>query len=220
MNTGRIRQTTRLLSVILLMQLAGPAWSDSAQALPASCTTDCITPYGQVLGASGGGVEAYSNCRPDCVVYEPYHWNGTYTGIRWQCVEYARRWLLVHKGMVYGDVDIAADIWDSIDHLTHVESGRKISLVSFPNGSVQPPRTGDLLIYDRAFLGTGHVAVVTRVNLEEGHVEVGEQNFSNLPWAGGHARKIALKRSEDGYRLEDAYLIGWKHAEIAPPAAD
>jgi hypothetical protein len=146
-----------------------------------------------------------------CVIFEPHNWQGTYTGIKWQCVEYARRWLLVHKGAVYGDVDIAADIWDKIDHLTHVASNRQIPLESHLNGSKQPPEIGDLLIYARAFHDTGHVAVVTDVDYENGVIEVGEQNYANEPWPEDYARRIEFIKKGDNYWLLDGYLLGWKH---------
>lgn len=211
----RICQITLFHKLLLFMLLAYAlnfTYADSAEKeLPTECQTDCISPYGRLLGTSAGDVEAYSNCQSKCVIFEPNKWEGTYTGIKWQCVEYARRWLLVHKGAVYGDVDIAADIWDKIDELTHVATKTKLPLESHLNGSKQPPRVGDLLIYARAFNGTGHVAVVTDVDYEKGIVEVGEQNYQNAPWHEDYARTIELIRKGDNYWLLDGYLLGWKH---------
>lgn len=94
--------------------------------LPQACRFDCATPYGEKLGMTIGEVVAYSNCNAQCLVREPYYQNGTYTGIKWQCVEFARRWLLTHQGVVYGDVDIAADIWDKITLVTSSSRWEKI----------------------------------------------------------------------------------------------
>ena len=49
--------------------------------LPQSCSKDCATPYGQVLGTAPGQVAAYSNCNPRCVVFEPNKPRGTFTGM-------------------------------------------------------------------------------------------------------------------------------------------
>ena len=166
-----------------------------------------------MLGVSKRGVEAYSNCNSECVIFSPNKWRDTYTGIKWQCVEYARRWLLVNKGAVYGDVDIAADIWDKVDHLTDVETQKSLPLQSHLNGSMQAPRVGDLLVYAKAFNQTGHVAVVTEVDLEAGHLKVAEQNYRNEPWAEDFARKVTLVKIGDAYWLLDPYLLGWKHLE-------
>lgn len=199
----------RLLPVLVLtVAMGSPA---PAAELPAACQASCVTPYGKLLGQSPAGVAAYSNCSSACVVFEPNRVDGTYTGIRWQCVEYARRWLLVNFGVVYGDVDFAIDIWDRIDHYTNVRWDEKVPVENHVNGSGDMPLRGDLLIYAKVmFGGTGHVAVVTAVNEEKGFVEVGEQNFSNSAWTGSHARRIPMVRQEDGYWLLDAYLVGWK----------
>jgi glutathionylspermidine amidase/synthetase len=180
--------------------------------LPQACRLDCATPYGEKLGIAIGKVVAYSNCNAQCVVQEPYYQKGTYTGIKWQCVEFARRWLLTNQGVVYGDVDIAADIWDKITVVTRVADGKKLTLESYLNGSTQAPQKGDLLIYARAYLRTGHVAVVTKVDLTTGVVQVAEQNFTNQKWVdNNYAREIDLVIKGEQYWLLDAYLLGWKH---------
>ncbi len=129
-------------------------------------------------------------------------------------VEIARRWLLANTGAVYGDVDIAADIWNRIDHLTDVKTKKQIPLEARLNGSTLPPEVGDLLIYAKAFNGTGHVAVVTGMDIKNGLVEVSEQNFSNESWPDHYARKIMLIKKGEGYWLLDGYLLGWKNAKF------
>ena len=207
----------KLLFTVLLALAFDLAFAGGTNAeLPSACQTGCVSPYGKVLGEAPRGTKAYSNCQSACVIFKPNQWNGTYTGIRWQCVEYARRWLLMNTGAVFGDVDIAADIWDKIDHLTEVKTKKSIPLETHLNGSARAPAVGDLLIYAKAFNGTGHVAVVTGLELEQGTVEVGEQNFNNEPWADHYARTIKLIKNEERYWLLDAYLLGWKHPIFGP----
>ncbi len=216
-----MRVSNQTLQNLLLIVLLVPAFNSTfagtlVPELPVACQTGCISPYGKMLGKSPRGIEAYSNCQSGCVIFEPNKWKGTYTGIKWQCVEYARRWLLVNTGAVYGDVDIAADIWDKIDHLTTVNSGKSIPLESRLNGSTQPPEVGDLLIYAKAFNGTGHVAVITGIDINNGLAEVSEQNYNNEPWPDDYARKITLIKRDGHYWLLDGYLLGWKHVETQP----
>ncbi|CUF79015.1 D-alanyl-glycyl endopeptidase-like protein, putative [Bodo saltans] len=45
-----------------------------------------------------------------------------YTGMRWQCVEYARRFLIVRNATTFGDVDGAEDIW-ALPHFLEAWSG-------------------------------------------------------------------------------------------------
>ncbi len=199
-----------LWASIALHPLPVVAEAPTAKPMPAACVSHCVTPYGTVLGVAPGKVDAYSNCSADCVITEPNRQAGTYTGIKWQCVEFARRWLLVNEGLVYGDVDVAADIWSHITYLTRVADQKKIRLDAYLNGSTQAPRVGDLLIYAREYENTGHVAVVTAVDVAAQSVKVAEQNFANAPWPGNYARKIELISKDGRYWILDAYLLGWK----------
>jgi len=180
------------------------------QSLPQACVQECVTTFGKVTGESPSGVTAYSNCKSECVNPEPNFKDGVYTGIKWQCVEYARRWLLTNKDVVYGDVDIAADIWD----LQSVHSPDKDStypFVSILNGAENASlQRGDLLIYAAAFLGTGHVAVILAVDEAQQKVIVGEQNFANKIWQEKSAREVEYIIRDQQLWLLDPYLIGWK----------
>lgn len=202
------------LTLVLLVSQA--AWADGAITLPTACTTNCISPYGELLG-SAEGTQAYSNCNSDCVVFEPNRERGTYTGIKWQCVEFARRWLVQNRGLTYGDVDVAADIWRSIPHFTRLANGAQVPVDNHPNGSANVPQQGDLLVYAREYLGTGHVAVVVTAEPSKGYITVAEQNFDNRKWLGNHARKIELLEKNGRYWLLDAYLLGWKRQRMAAP---
>ena len=76
-----------------------------------SCTKDCIEPFGQVLG--GSAVPAYSHCRETCPSLGQNYLEGSaYSGSKWQCVEYARRWLMVNRGVKFGVVKFAHQIWN------------------------------------------------------------------------------------------------------------
>lgn len=204
------------LSVAFVIALAGCSVQPSVakdKPLPAACSTQCKTGYGEVLGVGPGDVPAYSNCNSGCVVFSPNFFpdkqSGNYTGIKWQCVEYARRWLLVNKGVVYGDVDIAADIW-GLDFVTRVKDKQKFKLVSFTNGDKNQPQVGDLLIYAKAFLKTGHVAVISKIDTQSQNIEVAEQNYNNTKWPGDFARNIPYIERDGQYWILDPYLIGWK----------
>ncbi len=202
----------RAPAVLLLLLCQLTAWAampSAAGELPAACRAQCVTPFGTVLGVVDG-VPAYSNCSAQCVNPQPAKTNGVYTGIKWQCVEYARRWLLKHDGAVFADVDVAADIWTKIDHLERVDHKGSIPLRNYPNGSAQAPAVGDLLIYARAYLGTGHAAVITAVNLPAHEIEVAEENYLNEKYPGDYARRITLLERDQRYWVLDPYVLGWK----------
>ena len=191
---------------IALTALSGGVY---AETLPERCTRECVENFGEKTGESFTGVPAYSNCQNACVNPTPNFVSGVYTGIKWQCVEYARRWLLVNQGVVYGDVDIAADIWN-LDYVRTPHKENKFEFKGFVNGSMEVLQRGDLLIYSKEFYGTGHVAVVLQVDTEQKRVLVGEQNFDNNKWEKQYARAIPYVMHNNGVWLLDSYLIGWK----------
>ena len=180
-----------------------------AESIPPQCKTNCDTRYGLEIGKSPAGIAAYSNCSSDCVIFEPNHYKGIYTGIKWQCVKYARRWLLHEIGVVYGDVDVAADIW-SLEKVTNPITEETLQFISIVNGAPHKPKRGDLLIYGKEYLGTGHVAVIVNIDEQQSTVQVAEQNYLNSKWEAKFARSISYVNRSEKYWLLDAYLIGWK----------
>ncbi len=192
--------------------LLGQTYANDSQNIPPQCLADCKSDYGVVIGISPAGIPAYSNCNADCVVFEPNHHQEIYTGIKWQCVEYARRWLLQQKQVVFGDVDIAADIW-ALEQVINPINKKTFSFESITNGAEKPPKLGDLLIYSEEYLGTGHVAVVVSVNEEQKTIKVAEQNFENKLWEEKYARSIKYIVNDERVWLLDQYLVGWKRAK-------
>ena len=131
------------------------------------------------------------------------------------CVEYARRWLHGEMGLVYDDVNIAADIWDKINFYTRAADGSRLPVCNVLNGALQPPDIGDLIIYSEKYLATGHVAVTSEVDLQTGMISVCEENFVDQYQRPGHKRRIPLITHADRYWLLDGYLIGWKQIQEA-----
>lgn len=206
-----VKRLSRVMLIALLfsMPLLAASSADSKGELPQQCSLNCKTGYGSVLGESPAGVIAYSNCNSDCVIFEPNHLNDVYTGIKWQCVEYARRWLLREQGVVYGDVDIAADIW-GLQEVNNPTNDQVQKFHSIVNGAPKLPQRGDLLIYGKEFLGTGHVAIVVSVDEKKHTIQVAEQNYANTKWPRNYAREITYIKSDNRVWLLDRYLIGWK----------
>ena len=135
------------------------------------------------------------------------------TGTTKQCVAFARRWLYENKGMVFDEVKIAANIWDSINFYTQISTGERAPLVNFVNGSPQPPKEGDLIIYGEQFLKTGHVAIVADVDVVLGEIIVYEQNYNNVYEHPHQKRLIRFINNEGRYWLLDDFIIGWKSLE-------
>ena len=178
--------------------------------------------FGTLLGIAPGGVPAYSSDYdsaddrdlPDRHAYRSYY-DGIYMGHKWQCVEFARRWLYVNKGYIFDDVAMAFDIFEL--HCARVpRDNSRVPLKSFRNGSKRHPEAGSLLIWDEGgeFEVTGHVAIITEVSPHG--VKLVEQNVDHVRWGEGrdYSRKIKAVVTPDGeYWLEcsygDATILGW-----------
>ncbi|ADC61060.1 CHAP domain containing protein [Allochromatium vinosum DSM 180] len=212
------------------------------QAARRACDGPCVTDFGTPLGRANG-VEARSNCASLCVRLESSFvdpdsgriWIARsgehpepleYSGLAYQCVEYARRWWIQTLGLTFGDVPTAADI-------LRLTEGRRLSdqavipLGRSLNGHARrAPERGDLVIYaadpNDPEWRAGHVAVVVDTDLEQGWVALAEQNYDNRPWSDPeyHARRIRIVRIGERYSLldvaqdrvdnpEGGSIVGW-----------
>ena len=121
------------------------------------------------------------------------------TGIKFQCVEFARRWLLIHYDMIFDNVDDAINIWN-LNTITRITDNKRFSFVSILHDGHALPKVGSLLIYrSTPVLQTGHVAVVTRI--ENGLLHFAERNRN-------HFNKTV--RILPNGMLDDPEIIGWK----------
>lgn len=181
-----------------------------------TCAEKCHSEFGSCIGQSYL-TKAYSNCNGDCVKCESNYTllkntnKKIQTGMKWQCVEYVRRWLIDNKDVTFADVKYAYHIWD-LQHGERVDTDRQVPLLKFINGvSKTQPQIGDLLIYSTDFAITGHVTVV--VSVSNNYITIAEQNYFNDYWDGAdYSRRLLLEKNEEGrYRIFDDALIGWVH---------
>jgi hypothetical protein len=183
-------------------------------------------PHGVLLGEPKFGEKSY-NCNyqnmlppgPEDAPFDMLTYvrdsrgNLQYSGMKWQCVEYARRWWVTHYDVTLLNVPRACDIW-SRTYVKRLSDGKNVALEMLASGaSKDAPRVGDLIIWKKtAEQPVGHVAVVCEVTADS--VRIGEQNVdNNLMWAGGSfSREFPLQRNENGvYTMRDDEdpLFGW-----------
>ncbi len=178
--------------------------------------------FGTLLGVASGNVGIYSSDYstinedelPDRHTFRSYV-DGIFMGYKWQCVEFARRWLYINKGYIFNDIPMAYDIFH-LKSVRHTTTKEVLPLRSFENGSKRHPEAGALLIWDEGgeFEETGHVAIVSEVFPDCIHIV--EQNESHSIWPQGqnYSRKLKAKiDSTGGYWIECSYqdssLLGW-----------
>lgn len=157
----------------------------------------------EIQGIDHYGVVAYLNKGPH--KGEKNYVKGHYTGLKWECVEYARRWFIQMRGITFEDVATAEDLW-KLKTAKEITTGKNIT---FMNGTrkngkgmqaTSMPPVGALLIYRKTNKDPyGHVAVVVKVNRVT--VDVAEQNYSLKKWKG-YSRRV---------NMTDPDIIGWKN---------
>ncbi len=112
-------------------------------------------PFGTLLGYAPGGVAAYSSDYdsasdseyPKRSAFRNYV-DGIYMGYKWQCVEFARRWMYLNHGYLFDDVPMAYDIFN-LRSVRDIASNTRLPLQAFANGSKRHPQPGSLLIWEQ-----------------------------------------------------------------------
>ena len=170
-------------------------------------------------------------------------WRGIATGFKYQCVELARRYLIVNHGVTFDSIPMAFNIFD----LTSVQSvrpqmvdpdmrsaeprmaaeARLLKMRAHTNGvATVAPVVGSLLVWKPVghFKGSGHVAVVVDVDVQQGHVDVVEQNVEDTVWPVGvcYSRRLTAHAEAAGpltirCTFPDAEVLGWMNMHLEEP---
>jgi len=181
---------------------------------------ECDSIFGKRIGYLED-VPAFSNCNNevesnfDSIILK--NDKNIYSGMQWQCVEYARRYLIIKLGFKFGDVDGAEDIFE-INTVENVDGLPDREFRSYRNGNItcnptNLPKVHDLIIWPRTRpdIPYGHVAAVLKVDGND--IYIGEQNWSNNVWEHAtYSRILKLNRTDGKCLLEDADypILGWK----------
>lgn len=123
------------------------------------------------------------------------------TGIRGQCVEFVRRWLIIHNDIFFENIEHAIDIWN-IPSVIRLSDQQVLPFHSILNHGQSLPPIGSLLIYRQQHkIPHGHVAVVTNVDTKKKLVFIDERNWK------GHSNTIPILANG---QLGDPDILGWK----------
>jgi glutathionylspermidine amidase/synthetase len=174
-------------------------------------------PFGTLLGIhKPTNVEVFSS---NYKTLDPKKWedrdffqsylNGVYTGYKWQCVELARRYLLLTSRVVFDSIPMAYDIFN-LKCVRNVDSNELVRLASYKNGESASLEIGAMLIWEPIgnFKPTGHVAIVT--NVQKDYVDIIEQNVEDAIWPDGQNYSRRLHRIGDKIIPgKDGVILGW-----------
>lgn len=127
---------------------------------------------------------------------------GIYTGIKWQCVELARRYMIITKNLTFPAVENAYDLF-KLPYFISIYTNTLVSIHKYKNGSIIPFTIGSLLIWSKYVddTRTGHVAIITYFDSK--HIHIIEQN---MPYP---KRILSYYIINNHYYINDVYLLGW-----------
>ena len=172
-------------------------------------TTTQNVPAHEIQGYAPGGIPAFSNFENNNFP-ENRDLQGFFTGVKWQCVEFARRWLLHRKGLMLPDVYFAAHLF-LIPHVFDAATFNPVPVRSVRNGAPEPPQADSLIIYSTQYNSfPGHVGVITEVGKD--YVRVADQNRFFHKWEGEFSHEFPLEKDTKGnYHIIDKHetVLGW-----------
>ncbi len=128
--------------------------------------------------------------------------DGYNLGLKYQCVEYVKRYYYYRKDHKMNDsYGHAKEFFDPT--LPDKKFNGKRGLYQFRNGSEYAPVAGDILIFDgNKYNPFGHIGIVTKsVGMK---IEIIQQNVGKESRAS-----YGLYKSDDKYYVDDADVLGW-----------
>lgn len=192
-------------------------------------------PLHDVCGSTQRGVLAYSNGSSNTFTAVKNYVDGIFMGYQWQCVEFARRWLWLEKGLLLPERPCAFFLSgvksvrrlksppppraiDGADDAVEVKKYTKDDWERVPccfvkQGSHQPPVSDSLIIYPMSYGSPwGHVGVITEVDMEKSLVYVADQNRYFHEWNDKtHSAVFPLECVKGRYYIRDheSECKGW-----------
>ena len=132
--------------------------------------------------------------------------DGYNIGLRYQCVEFTKRYYLDRFGhrmpYTYGD---AKDFFE--EGLKDGELNTARGLLQYQNPSKAVPKVGDLIVYRSSLIRPrGHVAIVSRVSNEGTKMEIVQQNSGPF---GASRRTYSIEAAGDRWRILNCNIVGW-----------
>lgn len=138
--------------------------------------------------------------------------DGYNLGLRYQCIEFVKRYYFEHHGHRMPDsYGHAKDFFDP--QVSDGALNARRGLLQFSNGSAEPPHVDDLLVFALSLLNRyGHVAIIASVGTDT--LQIAQQNPG--PLASASARDvITLAQREGRWYIANDRVRGWLRL---PPA--
>ena len=162
-------------------------------AIMAIMMSNLYTDKDVILGKTFG-VYAYKNKNKNNPREKNFAKN-VYTGLKWECVEFVRRFLIVKKNISFNDTDYAYQLWYNFNKNMFFSNENKFMVIKVPlSGFMYNSfKTGDILVWDSSNdsgIPYGHMAIVVS-RVSNTHYKIAEQNWDNeLEWEGEDYSRI------------------------------
>ena len=156
------------------------------------------------------GIVVYYNGGVDNVAERNTTTDGYNLGLKYQCIEFVKRYYYEYLGHKMPDsYGHAKDFYDKM--VPDGEINTKRNLVQFTNPSSARPTVSDLLIFDGSLLNKyGHVAIVSHV--EDNLIEIIQQN----PGPFGKSRESFILDNKEGkWKINNSKILGWLRKDSA-----
>ncbi|KAG5501535.1 hypothetical protein JKF63_03364 [Porcisia hertigi] len=178
----------------------------SRRSAPVSFAKPGCLPFGAVQGYAPGGIPAYSNNHDHFFSGERSIASNVFYGFKYQCVEFARRWMLERKGLMLPDVNWACNIFE-LNKVRDAATGEDFAVLRVRNGTETKPETDALIIYPSTDESpTGHVGVITAVG--DDYVCIADQNYLFHKWESSYACKLRLEHKAGIWTVIDDHDAG------------
>ena len=154
------------------------------------------------------GVAIYYNGGVNTVQGRNLSEDGYNLGLRYQCVEFVKRYYFERYGHRMPDsYGHAKDFFDA--SLSDGNLNAQRAMLQFRNGSPEPPKADDLLVFAPSLLNRyGHVAIIASVGNVS--LQIAQQN----PGPFGSSREdLGLSRKDGNWYIDESRVLGWLRVE-------
>jgi glutathionylspermidine amidase/synthetase len=175
--------------------------------------------FGQIIGIDNYGIIAYSSKHNENYNNQKFSFifNNIYCGIKWQCIEYVRRWLIINCNVTFEQIDMAYMMFSTeklkFIHITHKHTIPYKLIYNNQTNNVLP-HIGSIIIWDKNNnYKTGHVAIVSKITNK--YIYIGEQNWDDILWNKPFSRKIKIQYLNlstiniNDYNPFQLNILGW-----------
>jgi surface antigen len=154
------------------------------------------------------GVFVFYNGRVSNVTGRNTTTDGYNLGLKYQCVEFVKRYYYQHlRHKMPDSYGHAKDFFDK--RLPDGQRNRQRNLIQYTNPSTTKPKPNDLLVLRATtFNQYGHVAIISKVSMNE--VEIIQQN----PGPMGSSRvTYRLAKTDGKWEIKNNLVLGWLSKE-------